>query len=136
MLTGSCCCGEIRFELHAQASMVGTCHCSRCRKLGASTLMFVQASQLRLLQGEAAIQVYRAPPPFIYPRAFCRHCGTALGGLGSGAENFPLPLNCLDVDAGLGNQFHLFVASKPSWYTICDDAPQYAEGPDSGNAPV
>lgn len=133
MLKGSCCCGAIQFEILAQPTMMGTCHCSRCRKVGASTLIFVNAKDCHLMQGEAAIKVYQAQAPFIYPRAFCQHCGTALGGIATGAESFPIPVNCLDDEPGLNNQFHLFVASKPDWYAICDQAPQFAETPPAGS---
>ena len=34
MIQGSCCCGAVKFELNAVPDMMGTCHCSRCRKLG------------------------------------------------------------------------------------------------------
>ncbi|WP_456300043.1 GFA family protein [Rubidibacter lacunae] len=42
MLTGSCCCGAVKFELMAEPSMLGICHCTRCRKVGASAIVFIK----------------------------------------------------------------------------------------------
>lgn len=35
MIRGSCCCGAISFALSEPPSMMGVCHCTRCRKVGA-----------------------------------------------------------------------------------------------------
>jgi hypothetical protein len=32
--------------------MIGTCHCSRCRKVGASTIAFVKKEDLKWVQGK------------------------------------------------------------------------------------
>ena len=55
MLTGSCCCGAIQFTLSSPPTMMGTCHCTRCRKVGASTLVFVQREAFTLVAGEVAL---------------------------------------------------------------------------------
>lgn len=128
MLKGSCYCGAIKFELTSPPSMMGMCHCSRCRKAGTSALAFVDKASFNLLEGKEYIQRYAPAPPFIYARTFCKQCGTGLGEIGSDSESFPISVNCLDDDSGLRNQFHVFTASKPAWYEICDNAPQYEHG--------
>ena len=50
-MQGSCCCGVVRFELTAPPTMMATCHCSRCRKVGASTFVFVKAEDVAWLSG-------------------------------------------------------------------------------------
>ena len=129
MLKGSCCCGAIQFQLTNLPTMMGSCHCSRCRKLGASTILFVKKSEFTLLQGHAFIEKYQPEAPFHYIRSFCKNCGTALGEISSENESFPIPANCLDDDLPLNIQFHVHVASKPNWYSICDAAPQFQENP-------
>jgi len=42
MIKGSCCCGRVQFEITEKPTMMGMCHCSRCRKVGASSLVFVK----------------------------------------------------------------------------------------------
>ena len=129
MIQGSCCCGAIKFELATPPSMMGTCHCSRCRKVGASVLAFVEKKAFTLLQGEECIQRYEPEAPYKYARTFCKKCGTSLGEIGSENASFPISVNCLDEDPEIRNQFHVFVGSKPAWYEISDSAQQFSESP-------
>lgn len=129
MIRGSCCCGAVAFELAAPPSMMGTCHCSRCRKLGASTFAFVKRQDFALVRGADGIATYAALPPYTYNRSFCRDCGTALGEIGSAADSFPLNANLFDDDFGVTVRFHEFVADKPAWLVIGDDAPQFSGHP-------
>lgn len=108
--------------------MMATCHCSRCRKVGASSFVMVEASTFRWLRGEDLVQRYAAVAPYTYDRCFCSRCGTALGEPGASAT-FPINAQCLDDDPGVRVRFHEFVAEKPGWYAICDDAVQFAGHP-------
>lgn len=123
-INGSCCCGAVRFELTQMPSFVGTCHCSRCRKVGASTIAFVTKDALKWVQGKDKVQVFAPTQPYIYARCFCKICGTSLGEILSGEDSFPISANALDGAPILKNESHEFVGEKPSWYEICDDAPQ------------
>lgn len=124
MIKGSCCCEAVKFELLNEPSMVGTCHCSRCRKVGASTIAFVKKEDLKWIEGKDHVQVFESSAPYIYNRSFCEICGTSLGEILSSEDSFPIAANTLDGDINLKNQSHEFVGEKPSWYDICDDAPQ------------
>lgn len=124
MIRGSCCCGGIKFELSAIPTYMGSCHCSRCRKVGASTIVFVKKESFHLLQGSELVSRYEPEPPFKYVRCFCKRCGTALGEIESQEDSFPIAANCLDDDPMIRNMSHEFVGSKPGWYEICDEAPQ------------
>jgi hypothetical protein len=129
MIKGSCCCGAVKFELSSPPSLMGMCHCSRCRKSGSSALAFVNKETFTLLEGAEYIQHYVPTPPFIYTRTFCKNCGTSLGEIGLGKDAFPISVNCLNDDPDLHAQFHVYVGSKPAWYRICDQAPQFEEAP-------
>lgn len=102
--------------------MMGTCHCSRCRKVGASTFVFVKRETLTLIAGREAITTYSPEEGYRYARCFCSKCGTALGEILSEADSFPIAANSLDNDPGVVNRFHEFVAEKPGWYDIADNA--------------
>jgi hypothetical protein len=129
MIRASCCCGAIQFALTSPPSMMGTCHCSRCRKVGAATFVFVRRESLHWIAGRGHVRRYQPEPPYRYARCFCDRCGTALGEIDSEADSFPVAAHCLDDDPGIRNLFHEFVAEKPAWYGICDDAKQFAEHP-------
>lgn len=124
MINGSCCCGAVTFELTSEPSMMGTCHCSRCRKVGASAIVFIKKETLKWVQGKDHVALYQPDPPHSYGRCFCKVCGTSLGEILSQDESFPIAANALDAPFGAKNSFHEFVAEKPDWYEICDDAPQ------------
>lgn len=128
MIKGSCCCGEVKFTLSTPPSMMGTCHCSRCRKIGASNLVFVQKDTFEWIQGRESVVRFEPEPPFKYVRCFCKKCGTALGEIDSTEDSFPIAANCLDDDPVVRNLFHVFVSDKPAWYEICDDAQQFDQG--------
>jgi hypothetical protein len=122
-------CGAVKFTLSVAPTMMGTCHCTRCRKVGASTLVFVKREAFNLVSGADAITTYKAEPPYKYNRCFCSHCGTSLGEITSTSDSFPVSANCFDDELNLTNLFHEFVKEKPSWLKICDDGKQFPEHP-------
>lgn len=124
MIEGSCCCGGVRFRLTSEPSMLGTCHCSRCRKAGASAIVFVKKEDLTWISGKEQVALYKPEPPYKYGRCFCKVCGTSLGEILSEEDSFPIAANALDTAFAARNTFHEFVGEKPDWYEICDDAPQ------------
>ncbi len=124
VIQGSCCCGTARFQLKREPSVMGTCHCSRCRKAGASTIVFVKKEDLIWQQGRDKVALYRPNAPYKYGRCFCKDCGTSLGEILSDEDSFPIAANALDTTLTSKVQFHEFVSEKPDWYEICDDAPQ------------
>ncbi|MCB9587807.1 MAG: GFA family protein [Polyangiaceae bacterium] len=130
MIDGRCCCGAVRFQLKRPPKLMGTCHCSRCRRLGIATFAFVRREDFAFVSGEASVEVYAPEAPYRYTRSFCRRCGTALGELIGDAETFPVNVNCLENPPALSNAFHEFVADKPGWYEIADAAPQFPGHPE------
>lgn len=129
MINGSCCCGTVQFELTVPPSMLGMCHCSRCRKVGANALAFVNAENFKITAGREKIAIYKAQPPYKYDRCFCSVCGTALGEVLSEMDSFPVNANCIDSEIEIENKFHEFVSEKPSWFKIGDSAKQFSEYP-------
>ncbi|WP_209504977.1 MULTISPECIES: GFA family protein [unclassified Ruegeria] len=129
MIEGSCLCGAVKFNLKSQPSVMGTCHCSRCRKAGASTVVFVNKEDLVWVRGRENVTLHRPDPPYKYGRCFCENCGTSLGEIISEADSFPIAANALDTGLEQKVQFHEFVSEKPDWYEICDDAPQNESHP-------
>lgn len=129
MIKGSCCCGAVQFELAEKPGMLGMCHCSRCRKVGASALVFVKAADFKITAGREKLAIYQAQPPYKYDRCFCAVCGTALGEVLSEMESFPINANCIDSELDIETTFHEFVSEKPGWLKIGDKARQFNEHP-------
>ncbi len=129
MVQGSCCCGAVQFTLDQNPSMLGTCHCSRCRKVGASHIAFVERAHFTLTAGEDAIAEYQPEASYKYTRCFCRKCGSALGEMTSPEKSFPINANLIDGALGVENRFHEFVSEKPDWLKIGDEAQQFEGHP-------
>jgi len=129
MIKGSCSCKSVEFELTAKPVVMGTCHCSRCRKVGSSILVIVKKESFNLLKGKNEISTYKPEEGFKYYRNFCKNCGTSLGEILSEDETFPISAHCFDDDPIVRNKFHEFVSSKPKWYDICDNAEQFSDHP-------
>jgi hypothetical protein len=93
----------------------------------------VKKQDLKWISGKDNIQVFKPTIPYFYQRCFCKVCGTSLGEILSDEGSFPIAANTFDGDLGLPNQSHEFVGEKPSWYRICDDAPQNHGHPVKGS---
>ena len=122
MIEGSCCCGAVAFRLRQEPSMMGTCHCSRCRKVGASTIVFVRREDLEWVRGRENVTLFPPEPPYRYGRCFCGTCGTSLGEILSQEDSFPIAANAIDGALTVRNALHEFVDEKPDWYDICDES--------------
>jgi len=129
MYEGSCCCGGVKFTVAQKPRFVAACHCSRCRKVGATPFAMVHAEGFELLSGKELIVEYRPEPPFKYTRCFCGACGTSLGEITSRGKLFPIPVNCFDGEVDLEIAFHEHVATKPAWYPIAAGAKQFEGDP-------
>ena len=128
MITGSCLCGEVKWQLDGIVELVNFCHCTMCRKIhGAPFGAFAHgnASDFRWLHGEPSISRYQSSPN-VY-RCFCRVCGSGVPVVES--DEVCIPAGSIDGDLGVRPSVHIFVGSKASWYEITDELPQFDRFP-------
>lgn len=121
MVKGSCCCGAVQYTLKEAPATLGMCHCSRCRKVGASAIFFTKRDNLEITAGRDAIAVYLPEKPHKYERCFCKHCGTSLGEILSDLDSFPIAANTLDDPVPMTVSFHEWVEEKPQWLALETD---------------
>lgn len=79
VMRGACLCGAVRFQIDAPTKWCAHCHCTMCRRAhGAAfvTWVGVQASQLRVVDGQADLVAYASSAPA--KRTFCGACGSTL----------------------------------------------------------
>jgi hypothetical protein len=127
-LTGSCACGAVAFEVTAEFSTAGYCHCKRCqRRSGAlwSLNALVAADGFAIVRGEELVRSW-TPPGGGLPKAFCGECG---GHLYSAGPDFRVVrLGAVDGDPGIRPQWHHWVDSAPDWEPLPDDGlPRYPQ---------
>jgi hypothetical protein len=131
MLSGSCLCGGIKYEITGSLFESLNCHCSMCRKAQGAAFRSrarVRAADFHWVAGEELLTFYESSPG--NHRGFCRICGSPiLTKFDIDNSIFSLPLGPLDDDPGIQPQLHVYVASKAPWFTISDDLPQFAELP-------
>src|SRR6266508_1396680 len=96
--TGSCHCGDVRFEVDLDASQGNRCNCSVCTKTAVLSGM-VKPAAFRLVAGEERLTAYEWGPK-ISKRYFCSRCGVHCFGKGHlaevGGDYVSVNLQCLD----------------------------------------
>jgi len=103
--SGSCHCGNVRFEVTTDMNRVVACNCSICSRAG-YLLTFVGEDQFTLLAGADAQTDYQFNRHRIH-HLFCKTCGVrtfARGSKSDGTPTFAINVRCLDgVDPGTLN---------------------------------
>jgi hypothetical protein len=125
MISGSCLCGDVTWEIEATPARMTHCHCSLCRKAhGAAfgTYLGVLASEFRWTRGEASVRGYASSP--VLRRTFCPRCGTKLPV--SWQDEVQMAAATLDGELRVRPSKHIFVGSKAPWHAIRDALPQHA----------
>jgi hypothetical protein len=128
MLSGSCLCGGIRFEISGSHSKIGACHCSLCRKssgVGSTAVITISFEQLRWVSGEELVTTFERPSG--YGSAFCRTCGSPAPDTDRERTMYQVPVGLLDDNPQLAFGDHIYVGSKANWDVIGDNAPQFDE---------
>lgn len=122
MKTGSCLCGDVRFELTGELRPVIACHCVQCRKTSGHHVAATSVRRDQItVQGEVAW--YQSSDRA--RRGFCATCGSNLFWDGAGA-NISVFAGTLDGDTGLDIRGHIYCEDKGVYYDIPADAPQSA----------
>ena len=130
MLTGSCLCGRIRYEIDGKIGLVAHCHCVACRKAqgGAfATNAPVRTKYFRLVSGADVVTEFESSPG--KKRCFCRVCGSPLWSYRvSDPDIIRIRLGLLDSEPGRRPLAHTWVSEKAPWFEITDDLPQSLGG--------
>lgn len=130
MITGSCHCEAVKYEIHGPLLMFAYCHCPDCRKYTGSAFASVLAAEsggFRIISGEGNLNEYLSSPG--KHRFFCKTCGCHIY---LRAEHRPSMIfvraGTLDDDPGIKPQAHFWTGVKAPWHDITDELLQYPEG--------
>ena len=131
MLTGSCFCSKVSYEIDGYLEKGRACHCSRCRKAfsGASSA-YAELALGSTLTWRGREHLVESDSGGGWAIGFCGSCGSTLCGLWDGQVH-GVTLGCVDGDPGVEIEMHIFVGSKAPWDHIGGTAPQYDAHPDS-----
>jgi hypothetical protein len=127
-ITGSCLCGEVKFEISPPLSAFRYCHCSRCRKASGSAHaanIFLPQAQLTWLAGEALIRRFDLPGAKRFSVWFCSQCGSRVPHRARDRDAFLVPAGLLDADPAARPENSIFWKSKAPWYVEPHDMPKF-----------
>ena len=130
MLTGSCLCGDIAFEIDGPIDSMTHCHCSMCRKFHGSafaTYGTVAPGSFRWVRGADRIARYQSSAEAW--REFCPRCGSALPASAPDMPFALVPMGNVAEDPGTRPYLHFFTGSMAPWHRIADDLPRHEEYP-------
>ena len=124
VLTGSCLCGGVRFELTSAPASASYCHCTRCQKrtgTAASANARIDGNTFQLTQGRELVRTWRHPDGG-FEKAFCGECGAHLFSRNpDDPSQMGIRMSSFDGDPGVRPSSRQFVAYAASWEPIPDD---------------
>lgn len=104
MLTGSCLCGSVAYEVDAAIGPIAHCHCVTCRKAHGSAFSSVSSvprNKFRWTKGEGLLASYESSPGKV--RRFCSKCGSQIVAERAGQPTVILRLGWGAIASGLGD---------------------------------
>ncbi|WP_372833811.1 GFA family protein [Pontibacterium sp.] len=127
MITGSCLCGQVSYDIAGPVGEIVHCHCQTCRKAHGAAFSSVAAvaDENFVLKGQELLNQYESSPG--KQRYFCRCCGTQIYAKREGTAHVILRLGSLDDDPQADEKNHIWVAQKAPWYQINNELPQCLE---------
>lgn len=126
IITGSCLCGAVAYEVRGPFTHFVHCHCSRCRKAsGAShaTNALVAPEAFRWTRGEAELQRFDLPEAASFATGFCRRCGSPMPHLSRSGRALIVPAGTFDADPGEKPSRHVHWSSRAPWTDSPGDLP-------------
>ncbi|WP_437572348.1 GFA family protein [Sorangium sp. So ce542] len=130
MLTGSCYCGLVRFEVDDAFDYAFYCHCSRCRRrtgAACSAVGGIAIDKVRISAGrEHLVKVDESEEGY---RGLCDRCFSPLYDTVRGDTFAHVQLGALSEAPARRPDHHIYVGSKAAWHPITDDLPQFEELP-------
>lgn len=128
LITGSCLCGKVAFEVTGKPLLFLYCHCRSCQKstgsIHAANMAFPQGA-FRWRRGEALIERFvdtLENPGF--PRWFCRCCGSPVPKLSRDGRFWVVQSGLMDADPGARPQGNIYWAEHAPWYAAADQLPK------------
>ena len=130
LLSGSCLCGSVRYEISGEPAKFYHCHCQRCRKAtgtGHASNLLVTPGAITWTQGEPLIRSFKVPAAARFTNVFCSQCGARLPRLIKETGFIMIPAGSLDCDPTIRPQARIFWGSRASWSCDGEELPVYPE---------
>lgn len=133
LLTGRCLCEEIAYQIEGELGSIFHYYFSKCRRWHGAAFRSratIKASQFKWTKGKELLSRYYSSEFVV--KHFCSVSGS---NLISTYDNDPtkigVPLGGLEQAPNNEPEGHIYVGSKPPWFQIADNLPQYNTWPGS-----
>ena len=131
MITGSCHCRTVQFEIAGEIDGIWHCHCETCQKLNGTvygSTGFVPVGAFNITAGQAALTAYESSPG--KKRYFCSKCGAPVYTLAqANPERIGVRIGAVNGDPFIRSRAHIWMSHHPAWYEVETGLPSYAEYP-------
>jgi len=125
LLTGSCLCQQVEYEVSDEFEYAMNCHCSQCRRVTGSAfkpLAGIERGKLALRRGKDFVLRYGGDPGH---DVHCRACGSLLYSVVRDGEYVHVAMGTLLDAPSIRPTMHIFVGSKAPWFEITDGLRQF-----------
>ena len=128
--SGGCLCGQIRYQITADAGPSRICWCRDCQRISSNgTVNVIFPSDAIKVSGEPAKYEKTADSGNTVTRRFCANCGTQMFSDSSGRTGHTVVrVGTLDEPSAVKPTTNIWVASAPSWACV-DSSLDHFEGP-------
>ena len=130
ILSGSCLCGSVQYEISGEPAKFYHCHCKRCRKAtgtGHASNLLVVPGAITWTTGEELIRSFKVPEAQRFTNVFCSSCGARLPRVINETGFIMIPAGSLDGEPTIPPQARIFWASRASWSCGGEALPVYSE---------
>jgi hypothetical protein len=132
--TGGCQCGQIRYEIRAQALTLYVCHCKECQKQSSSAFgmsLTVPRDAVVIIHGQPKAWIRKADSGREVKNLFCGDCGTRLFHERTYSPNtINVKAGTLDDTSWLHPVGNLWTRNAQPWVIISDQLLNYDRQPE------
>lgn len=118
IISGSCLCCTVKYEVKEPYLRFAHCYCSRCRKATGSshaTNLYVEPGSFKWIEGESSIKRFDLLTAESFATTFCVECGGPLPHHTRSGREIVIPAGSLDEDPAIDPQSHIFWDSRATW---------------------
>lgn len=132
--SGSCQCGNVKYEVTVEPLLTAVCHCKDCQKLSTSAFsisMILNRSGFKILSGE--LKNWERPTAVggIAVCWFCPDCGNRIFHENPEMPNvIRLKPGTLEDTSVLEPQVHVWTCREQQWLSRFTDLPKFERQPD------
>ena len=131
MITGSCHCQGVNYEIAAEIRGFQHCHCHTCRNIHGTVYgsgAVTSRDGFRIVSGNDKISEYESSPG--KKRCFCSNCGSHIYAyMAAKPDIVVLGMGTLDEDPKVRPIRHIWMSHRAPWYEVLDDLPTHDEMP-------